>query len=313
MTQEAGGSSPLAHPTDNKTGIRLILTPVFFFHPISMLMAAYSKIDQPEILALLFPPAENVPSLCPDGAVDTPFSAGAEGDVTCRFYGIDRLAPILFYYPATTVSVAEFDAVAKQYNQEGMNVFLASYRGCGINSGSPSLASLYEDSRKIFPLAIDWLQDKGYTGALFIMGQSLGSLCAIDTVVENADVVKGMIIESGIGGTTPFLQALGVSEKQADIAEAEGFNNAEKMGRIKLPTLIFHGAQDKLVPIAEAEELQAASGARNKQFFVIPGAEHHRVGITGGVLFIRAIKQFTDTVCGVNTWREKRRKSSKRA
>ena len=272
-------------------------------------MAAYRKIDQPEILALLFPPTENTPSLCPAGAVDITLTAGAISDISCRFYGIDKQAPILFYYPSTMVSAAQLDAIAAQYNQEGMNFFLAAYRGCSINSGSPSLALLYEESRAMFPVAMDWLKNSGYTGAVFVMGQSLGSLCAIDTVALNSDAVKGMILESGIGGTTAFLLALGVSAQQADITEAEGFNNAEKMTRIKLATLIFHGAQDKLVPIAEAEELQAASAARNKQFFVIPGAERHTVSTTGGVLFIRAIKQFTDTVCGVNTWREKRRSS----
>ncbi len=270
-------------------------------------MAAYSKIDQPEILALLFPPAEDVPSLCPPSAVDIHLAAGAEDGVTCRFYGVDQQAPILLYYPATTGPAARLEAIAQQYNQEGMNFFLVSYRGCGIHSGSPSLALLYEESRKMFPLAIDWLQDQGYSGELFVMGQDLGCLCAIDIVAENSDSVKGMIIESGICGTASFLKALGVSEKQADIAEEEGFNNAVKMGRIKLPTLIFHGARDSLVPVAEAEKLQAASGARNKQFFIIPGAERHTVAATGGLMFVRAIKQFADTVCGVNTWREKRR------
>ena len=75
--------------------------------------------------------------------------------------------------------------------------------------------------------------------------------------------------------------------------------------------MIFHGARDALVAIAEAEKLQASSGARTKQFFVIPGAEHHTVGETGGDLYVEEIKKFIDTVCGVNTWRQKR-KSHKR-
>jgi hypothetical protein len=67
-----------------------------------------------------------------------------------------------------------------------------------------------------------------------------------------------------------------------------------------------------LVAIAEAEKIQAFSGARTKQFFVIPGAEHHTVGKTGGQLYIKTIKQFTDTVCGVNTWRQNRRDLKKK-
>lgn len=274
-------------------------------------MVAYSKIDQPEILALLFPPLKNVPSPCPAGAEDISFTTDGDDVVSCRFYCTDQQAPILFYYPATSESVESFDRIAEQYGQQGMNVLRVQYRGRGADSGSPSIAAMYADAEKLFPLAVDWMRGKGYTGAFFVMGQSLGSLLAIDTVVNNGDAVKGMIIESGICGTTSFLRALGVSEKQADIAEEDGFNNIQKIEKIETPTLIFHGAKDSLVAVAEAENLQASSGARNKQFFVIPGAEHHTVGQTGGDLFIQAIKQFADTVCGVNTWRQKR-KSYKR-
>lgn len=275
-------------------------------------MATYRKIDHLEILTRLFPPVENLPSPCPPGALDINFDAGNEGGLNCRFYGIDQQAPVLFCYPATTACPGQLDALAKQYNQEGMNFFLASYRGCGGNAGSPSVASLYADSKKMFPLALDWLQSKGYTGALFVMGDSIGSLCAIDTIIVNSEAIKGLIIESGICDTAPFLRALGVSDSLADITEEEGFNNLQKIARIKVATLIFHGAQDHLVPMTEAEQLQAASGARNKQFFIIPGAKRHTVSATGGVLLVQAIKQFTDTVCGVNTWRQKRR-SSKRS
>ena len=139
------------------------------------------------------------------------------------------------------------------------------------------------------------------------MGQSLGSICAIDTVLKNGDSLKGLIIESGICGTASFLEAMGASLEHADILEEDGFNNIEKIEKIKTPTLIFHGARDVLVAAAEAENLQASSGARTKQFFIIPGAEHHTLGETGGELYVQAIKQFTDTVCGVNTWRKKRK------
>ncbi len=270
-------------------------------------MVAYSKIDQPEILALLFPPLSTVSSPCPASAEDISFTSGGDDLVTCRFYCTDQQAPIVFYYPATSQSAESFDIIADQYGKQGINVFRASYRGCGVNDGSPSIAAMYTDAEKLFPLAVDWLRSKGNTGALFVLGQSLGCLCAIDTVVNNSDAIKGMIIESGICGTASFLRALGVSEGHTDITEEEGFNNSSKIEKIKIPTLIFHGAKDGLVAVAEAEKLQAASGARNKQFFVIPGAEHHTVGKTGGDLLIQAIKQFADTVCGVNTWRQKRK------
>jgi alpha-beta hydrolase superfamily lysophospholipase len=267
----------------------------------------YNKLDHPELTALFFPSAGPSTSPCPASAEDVCLDIGSGNTLNCRFYFADTASPVLFYYPAASGSTETFDPIAESYRKQGLNVFLASYRGCGSNNGSPSLAAMFGDSETLFQLATRWLTDKGYTGALFVMGQSLGSICAIDTVLNNAESVKGLIIESAICSTASFLEAMGAGSDLGDIEERDGFNNVEKIAQIKNPTLIFHGARDQLVAIAEAEKLQAASGAKTKQFFVIPGAAHHTVSKTGGDLYSKAIKQFTDTVCGVNTWRQKRR------
>ncbi len=267
----------------------------------------YSKLDHPELTTLLFPSPGTPLSPCPAHAEDVCLEIGSENVLNSRFYFADPTSPVLFYYPATSESTESFDPIAERYRQQGLNVFFASYRGCGNNNGAPSLAAMHDDSRKLFQLAAQWLKDKGCTGPLFVMGQSLGTVCAIDTVATHADTVKGMILESGICSTASFLLAVGASADLAAIEEEDGFNNVEKIAEIKTPTLIFHGARDHLVAISEAEKLQAASGARTKLFFVIPGAERHTVSETGGDLYIKTIKQFTDTVCGVNTWRHKRR------
>jgi alpha-beta hydrolase superfamily lysophospholipase len=265
------------------------------------------KIDQPEVTALLFSRENGLQSLCPADTEDVLFQIDPGISLQCRFYFNAKDAPVLFVYPATAGDSQSFDKVAEDYRRQGMNIFLTSYRGCGKNSGSPSVSAMYADSEKLLHLALDWLSDKSCLGPYFVMGQSLGSTCALDTVVKNEDLIKGLILESGICSTASFLGALGASTTQADITEEEGFNTLEKIEKIKIPTLIFHGARDVLVAVAEAENLQASSGARTKQFFVIPGAEHHTVGKIGGELYIKTIKQFIDTVSGVNTWRRKRR------
>ncbi len=269
-------------------------------------MTPYSKIDHPEITALLFPHQNISNSSCPASAEDVRFETESDFFLHCRYYCFDQTAPLLFLYPATGVSGHSFNLMAESYLKQGLNVFLTSYRGCGINNGTPSVGAMYADSEKLFQLAGNWLRDKGSTGPFFVMGQSLGSICAIDTVLKNGDLIKGLIIESGICSTAAYLEALGVNKSHTDILEKDGFNNLKKIEKIKNPTLIFHGARDVLVTPAEAENLQASSGARTKQFFIIPGAEHHTLGQIGGDLYIKAIRQFTDTVCGVNTWRRKR-------
>ncbi|MGB3211982.1 MAG: alpha/beta hydrolase [Desulforhopalus sp.] len=270
-------------------------------------MTSYSKIDQPEVIALLFPPQKSSATPCPADAEDVSFDISSTVALKCRYYSSSREGAVLFLYPATESSFQSFDLLAENYVNRGVNVFIASYRGCGMNQGMPSVEAAFEDSEKLFRLAVDWLRLKGCTGPCFVMGQSLGSIYAIDTVFKNGDSVKGLIIESGICGTADYLKASGASPEQAEILEADGFNTIEKIEKIKVPTLIFHGAKDPLVAVTEAEKLQASSGARTKQFFVMPGAERLTVSEKGGDLYLQTIKQFMDTVSGVNTWRQKRK------
>lgn len=270
-------------------------------------MTAYSKIDRPEINTLLFSAQKRPCPPCPAGAEDVSLKIGSGTTLNCRYYSSAQDAPLLFIFPATTELFSHFDNFASAYLRHGLNLFLASYRGFSNNDGSPSVSAILTDCDPLFQLAVNWLKEKGSIGPIFLLGQSLGSVCAIDAAWKNSEMIKGLIIESGIVSTLSFFKAMGTKLDSLEITEEEGFRNIEKIAEIKAPTLIFHGAADKLVPVAEAEKLQAASGARTKQFFIIPGAEHHNIGQIGGERYIEAIRQFTDTVCGVNTWRQKRR------
>ena len=75
-----------------------------------------------------------------------------------------------------------------------------------------------------------------------------------------------------------------------------------------MPTLLLHGSRDQLIPVHEAEKLQAESGAKTKQFHMIPGADHNSLILVGGEQYFKTIKSFTDTVTGQNTWRQRRKK-----
>lgn len=272
-------------------------------------MQNLSKIDTPEILPLLFqPPRGNIES-CPAYAEDVALTVAPGVVIHCRFYPFAPDAPTLFYFHGGNESCESFNNVAENFIRHGMNIFLVSYRGYGKSTGSPSVASLFADGGIVFALATEKLKVQGYSGPLFVMGRSLGSVCAIDIVHTQSEMVKGLLIESGFCETAPLLQAIGVPLSSAALAEHEGFDNLRKIAEIKLPTLIFHGAKDGLVPGAQAEKLQSFSGARNKQFFIIPGADHDTVGATGGDLYFQKIKEFVNTVCGVNTWRQRRRQA----
>jgi len=265
-------------------------------------------LDHPEISSLLLKPPRDYKGSRPANAEDLSLTICAGVLLACRFYFSAPEAPTIIYFHGGCESSDSFDAEAEAFNQAGINVFLASQRGFGKSTGTPSLATLIVDAGLQFSLAIEWLAHKKYLGAIVVMGRALGSVCAIDVAQNNPDTIKAMILESAFCETLPLLIALGAEKATTGIVEDDGFNNLQKMAAIKMPTVIFHGSRDVLVPVSQAEKLQAASGAKNKQFLIIPGAGHDTVSQTGGNLYFSTIKGFIDTICGVNTWRQRRRK-----
>lgn len=271
-------------------------------------MHPLTKLDHPEILSLLLQPPRDFVGSCPAKAEDLSLPIGEGVLLACRFYLSAPEAPTIIYFHGGGESTDSFDAEAEAFNQVGINVFLAAQRGFGKSTGTPAMATLLADANGQYSQAISWLAKKGYAGAIVVMGRSIGTVCAIDVVRNNPDEIKAMILESAFCETLPLLAAIGAGKAAVGICEDEGFNNLQKIAGIKVPTMIFHGSRDVLVPVSQAEKLQAASGAKNKQFLLIPGAEHQSVSKTGGKLYFSTIKGFIDTICGVNTWRQRRRK-----
>lgn len=269
-------------------------------------------IDHPEINSLLFDHKRVGFDATKSSGRDIHFADSSSKQIIARFFATEKTSPNIIFYPSTETPLVRFDEMAQDYNKLGINVLILSYRGdnVGDNGGSQvsTLNEFYEDGRVLFDQALSWLVTNEFTGANFVMGQSLGSILAIDTVFNNLDSAKGLLLESAMCQTDEYLTNLGLDTSSIANLEEQGFSNAEKMEKIELPTLIFHGAKDSRIAIPDAEKLQSFSGARTKQFFIIPGAQHEFLYRSGGQLYFETIKKFIDTLCGVNTWRQKRRK-----
>lgn len=271
-----------------------------------MTMDKYKKIDTPEIIDSLFTiPVEGI-SDCPEHAEDIAFTMADKTILSCRFYLAEKDGPTLLYFHGGREVASQYDEIAKSYQKNGLNLLFASYRGYGKSEGIPGIMSLITDSQTLAQKANNFLKERGYNGPLFVMGKSVGSAFAIETAYKFPEHIKGLIIDSGFCDTIPFFSAWGIDTEKLGLSEDDGFDNRKKIEEIKIPTLILHGARDVMVPPALAETLQASSGARSKQFHIVPGAEHGKVAEAGGELYYQTITTFINTASGINTWRQRR-------
>lgn len=268
-----------------------------------------SKLDRPEILAAIFHPRKEdktaLPPSCTEFAVPIP---GDDVTLGCRFYLADPDAASIVYFHGNGETVGDYDHIAPFYVEAGLNILVAGYRGYGWSSGEPSVSNLYADSAIVLDSFMAYCKSNGLCDDIFVMGRSLGSAASIDIGYWTPEKIKGIIIESGFANSLSLAARLGYDVASAGISEEDCFNNLAKIQDITIPTLILHGAEDQLIPLHEAVKLQADCGARTKQLFVVPGADHNSLITCGGTLYFETIKHFTDTVTNRNTWRQRRKK-----
>lgn len=268
------------------------------------MMTDYSKIDQPQFLEIIFSPKQQEKSPLPAGSfdIDIPIDDIIIG---CRYYIVSSDAPNILYFHGNGETVNDYNEIGYLYNKHGMNLLVTTYRGYGWSTGSPTVASMMHDATILYDRSVEWLKAKNFTGALFVMGRSLGCVSAIE--IARIKEAEGLIIESGFADTAPLAKRWGIDVDALGFNEADGFNNRYKIGKIVIPTFILHGQKDELIPVGEAERLQAFSGARNKQFHIIPGAGHNTMISSAGDLYFESIKRFIDTITGAASWRKRRK------
>jgi alpha-beta hydrolase superfamily lysophospholipase len=270
-------------------------------------MQNFSKLDDPAFLSSVFHPRRSEITPLPKGAIDVEIETSPGIRIGCRFYIHDLNSPNVIYFHGNGEIVSDYDDIGPLYNHTGINLLVTTYRGYGWSVGSPTVELMLSDAEILFSKIQNWLTFNEYIGALFLMGRSLGSVSAIDLATRHEDDIKGLIIESGIANTIPLAEAIGVDTNRLGVTEADGFQNVEKIAKVTVATFIFHGSNDEIIAASEAENLQAYSGARTKEFVVIPGATHNTMILTGGKLYFQTLKNFIDKVTGITNWRRRRK------
>lgn len=274
-------------------------------------MKLYNKLDHPEILSFIFHPRQEEKHSLPEKYKDFDVEIENNTVIGCRLFIHDANSPTILYFHGNGETVSDYDPIATLYNEVGLNIIVATYRGYGWSTGTPTVQTMIDDCKPILESCKQTCEKYNLSGPLFIMGRSIGSVPAIELAHQFTDAFKGLIIESGFADTLPLLTNMGLNISDHSLLEEDGFGNRDKIASITIPTLILHGAADEIIPVHQAERLQSFSGARTKKFFVVPGADHNSVLSAGGKHYFTTIKGFIDEITGQTSWRNKRKKYRK--
>lgn len=262
----------------------------------------YSFLDLPEILEVLFPVAYSplyfrVPSY-PLPGITRFIEVEAGIKIGCGFWARGKELPTILYFHGNGEAVDGHDWIAQFYNERGINLFVADYRGYGLSNGRPTVSNMLSDAHQIFRGFKNIVEKEGYRAALFVMGRSLGSLPAIELAYHYQGELKGLIVESGSANNFRRLWSyLRLWEKEKLLEESPILNKV-KVRSIRIPTCIIHGELDELLPLEEGMELYQNSGAAEKDLLIIPAAGHNDLMIKGHELYFGKIEEFVQKALG---------------
>ncbi len=237
-------------------------------------------LDTLEILRVLFPIAYS-PYFQPDTSGDSAITENiifieVDKDVKigCGFWPVNKKSPSILYFHGNGETVGDYSYSADFYNKNGINLFVADYRGYGVSNGKPTVTNMISDSHKIFKSFQSILKEKSFRPSLFLMGRSLGSIPAVEIAYHYQDRLRGLIIDSGT--LYNFRQLWSYLEStESKIQSGSIFQNRAKMKSIEIPTCIIHGDNDQIIPAEEAIDLYKNSAALEKDIHIISGAGHN--------------------------------------
>ncbi len=258
-----------------------------------------SLLDRPEILEVVFPVVYSplyLPNYLQFSSADVPsYSIEVEEGIKidCGFWVSGKEYPTILYFHGNGETVADHDWIASFYNQRGVNLFVADYRGYGASDGKPTIANMIGDAHTIFESFKEIIRKQGFKRSLFLMGRSLGSMPVIELAFNYQDEIRGLIIESGAANNFRRLwHYLGITENEALLSEESLFLNKVKIRQVHKPTLIIHGEYDEIISVTEGEELYQSSGAQDKRILIIPGAGHNDIMMVKQSLYFDTIEEF---------------------
>ena len=157
---------------------------------------------------------------------------------------------LVLYFHGNKDNLQRWGAMHRDFTSRGFDFLIPDYRGYGKSTGKPAERTLLEDARRVYDFA-----RKNYpTDRIIIYGRSLGTGMA--SYLGAHVRAKSVVLE------TPFdnikgLFAAYLNRDKLPFRPAFQFPNDRHLRQTPLPTLIFHGKKDRVIPYSSAARLKS--------------------------------------------------------
>ncbi|HME56321.1 MAG TPA: alpha/beta fold hydrolase [Candidatus Lokiarchaeia archaeon] len=238
------------------------------------------QFDNPEITSKIFYPRKaREPLDLPERCDALHFSVSAFIQLGGFFFLNDRAFPTLLLFHGNGEIVHDYLQISREYMACGVNFAVIDYRGYGFSGGESSFKYLFTDCFAAFDGIVKYLKERSYNGEIFVLGRSLGSICAAELASKTPPGLQGVIFESGVGSTFLLMRDLfGLVGPDFSEEKMKPWSNDTRIAKFKKPVLIIHGTADRLVPVKHASIIfDAVPHGVYKKKVLIDGAGHNDI------------------------------------
>jgi fermentation-respiration switch protein FrsA (DUF1100 family) len=177
---------------------------------------------------------------------------------------------IILYYHGNKGNLKRWGPMISPFTEYGYDVFVMDYRGYGKSNGERNEKNLYNDAL----LSYNYVKRLFDEEKITVYGRSLGGTFA--TFVASQNNPKQLILEA------PFYNLLDLSYRKFRFLPYKNllrynFNSNNFITNVECPITIFHGDEDRLIPLKSGKKLYEASKKSHSKFVIIKNGTHNNL------------------------------------
>jgi len=190
--------------------------------------------------------------------------------INALHFKIDNPKGVILYFHGNAGDLSRWGSITEYFVEKDYDVLVMDYRTYGKSTGKLSEDALYHDAQFCF----EYLKEHYEESEITLYGRSLGT--GIATYLASKHRPRQLILE------TPYYSMVDIVKKRFPIIPMKQLMtyklpSHEFIKHVKCPIAMFHGTDDKVVPIESAKQLYHSVSNENIAFTIIEGGSHNNL------------------------------------